>query len=111
MVCKKTIEAICETFVFNFQAQTVSRDAKKFVFMQIGQMPVLFRFAFSLILLAFFLEVLFCYGKTFDNLSLTKRNQIINDWKTSKIGLCRDFVRFFETFVLFESVSVYKGTE
>ncbi len=108
---KNTIEAFCETFIFIYDAQANCRYTRDFVLTQIARMPDLFRFVFNLITLFFILSVFFSYGKTFDKLAKIQRIQIITKWKNSKLVLCRDFIRFFETFVLFEIVTVPRGVK
>lgn len=102
----KTIEAISEIFVVSYGGQAkIFERPHNFILIQIDNMPDLFRFAFKLITFFFLISVFIKYGKKFDELSQIDKVKVVNKWRNSKITFCRDFIRFFEAFVIFHLTS------
>jgi hypothetical protein len=103
-----TVNALCETFEKEFLRKVNSEfgqqltSASYFVELQISKMPNQFKFAFNIIVVAFVAEVLVRRGGLFYKLNNYDRLVIAESWKHSSVSFKRDFIRFFETFVIYD---------
>ena len=63
------------------------------------------------------LTVMFdCYGllfvqKRFRHQSFSQRERHISQWKNSPLGLCRDFIRFYEKMIIFVYYSLAESAD
>jgi hypothetical protein len=78
------------------------RDAViRFVVDQGGRMPDFLRYPFKCLVLIFGAWPLLLKGRLFHRLSLEQRAQQVRAWRNSRISFRRDFIKFYETFVIF----------
>jgi hypothetical protein len=78
------------------------RDAViRFVLDQGGRMPDYLCYPFKCLVLVFGAWPLLLKGRLFHKLSPEDRAQQVRSWRNSKLNFRRDFIKFYETFVIF----------
>jgi len=80
-------------------------QAVRFVLEQHGGMPDFLRFPFACVTVAFGLSSLLRYGKPFHRLPHQVRWRQVEAWRAAPLSVCRDLIRFYESFVVFFSYS------
>jgi hypothetical protein len=64
-------------------------------------MPDYLRYPFKCLVLIFGAWPLLLKGRLFHSLSPDQRARQVCAWRNSRLNLCRDFIKFYETFVIF----------
>jgi hypothetical protein len=78
------------------------RDAViRFNLDQCERMPDYLRYPFKCLTLVFGAWPLLLKGRSFHRLSREERARQVRAWRESRLGFRRDFIKFFETFVIF----------
>jgi hypothetical protein len=77
-----------------------------FVLEQHGRIAAYLHFPLAALTLAFDAWGLFLAGRPFHQQSHDRRWKQVEAWRSSKIGPCRDLVRFYESLVVFASYSM-----
>ena len=75
--------------------------AVRFVLDQHGRMPGYLCLPFLLVTLAFGGSSVLRYGRPFHRLPHAMRWRQIEAWRNAPIGVCRDLIKFYESFVIF----------
>ena len=106
----KIVIAICTTIVRDHQGLGALIDGRAnktqlFLQWQIRQMPDYLHAPFFALAICFNLQVLLIYFKPFHLLSHKTRSSILIVWRNSRWGFRRDFVRFFDTLVIYDLAS------
>jgi hypothetical protein len=73
----------------------------RFVLDQSGRMPDYLYYPFKCLVLVFGAWPLLLKGRLFHGLSLEQRVRQVRAWRDSRLSFRRDFIRFYETFVIF----------
>src|SRR4051794_107600 len=76
-----------------------------FVTRQLGRMPDFTRLPFRMLIVLFGLQTLLLYGTPFAGASGGLRAQQVSHWRASRLGFRRDFIRFFDSLVVFSAAS------
>jgi len=76
-----------------------------FVLRQTHRMPGYLRWGIIVATLGFFSWSIVRTGRRADRLSTERLRRLLAGWRRSRIGVLRDFVRFYETLVVFAAVS------
>ncbi len=87
-----------------------THEPLEFVLSQYDRMPDYLRLPFKLIAWIFDAAPILVHGRPFHKLSLATRQQIFLNWKNSSLGFKRDFIRFFDTLVIFAWYSEHELT-
>ena len=87
---------------FNAADKALFVSAESFVKWQIQSMPDYLRMAFRILTTLFYLWVICTNFRSFSSMQYLNRKRIIENWRNSRIGVCRDFIRFYQTMVLFD---------
>ena len=69
-------------------------------------MPFILKKAMLIFICIFNGYGLFCAGKLFVQQSPIQQNRQVEQWKNSPLGLCREFIAFFEKMTVFIYYSV-----
>ena len=108
----RTVAAICASILqlhFEEAATDAERlDASNFLLRQCGRMPDFLRSPMRLLTVGFAVWPIPFRGTVFHRLSCVRQAEQLERWGTSRLGVRRDFVRFYETlatFALLESRS------
>ncbi len=104
----KTIISISLTLVSEYAGQTAlingkSNKTQRFILWQIKHMPDYLRHPFFMLTVCFSLQTFLVHFKPFHSLPLLTRTRVLNIWRNSGLGVRRDFVRFYETLVIFDT--------
>lgn len=104
----KTITSITLTLVREYAGQTAlingkSNKTQRFIFWQIKQMPDYLRYPFFILTFCFSLQIFLLHFKPFHSLPFLTRTRVLNIWRNSRLGVRRDFIRFYETLVIFDT--------
>ena len=83
-------------------------DPCRFVLDQVRRAPWVVYIGMLILSLIFSVSCIFRSGRLFDRLSTTSQDRHIRAWKNSRLGLKRDYIYFFEGFIV---VSVYGDAE
>jgi hypothetical protein len=73
----------------------------RFVLAQHGRMPDHLRLPLVVLTCGFDWLALATAGAPFHRLSPDRRRRRVRAWRTARLGVCRDLVRFWETLVVF----------
>lgn len=73
----------------------------RFVLDQGGRMPDYLCYPFKCLVLVFGTWPLLLKGRLFHGLSLEQRVRQVRAWRNSRLSVRRDFIKFYETFVIF----------
>ena len=103
----KTITSISLTLVSEYAGQTAltngkSNKTQRFILWQIKHMPDYLRYPFFMLTVCFSLQTFLVHFKPFHLLPFLTRIRVLNIWRNSGLGVRRDFVRFYETLVIFD---------
>ena len=109
----KTISAICTTLVTECSGPAALSDGRlnrteAFVHAQIRDMPDFLRVALMVLLGVFNLVVLATSWHTFRGLPQFRRQQVLARWRCASLAPMQDFVRLFETLVLYSQLESEK---
>jgi hypothetical protein len=102
-----TVSAIVYTILRDrFQPGGTSHDfphnrAVRFVLEQHGRMASYLRWPFVILTLAFDWSSLPRHGRCFHRLTPADRSKKVAAWRNSPLMICRDFVRFYDSLVVF----------
>lgn len=103
----RTVTALCVTLVRqhgNLEALTDGRlgGAVRFIDWQLTQMPDYLHLPFKILTCLFGVWICFFYFRPFHKLDYVTRSRILAVWRNSRIGVRRDFIRFYETLVAYD---------
>jgi hypothetical protein len=73
----------------------------RFIFDQCQRMPDHMGFAIRILTIIFALWALVWKQNLFHCMSLLQRKRILDQLRASRIGICRDFIRFYQTLTVF----------
>jgi hypothetical protein len=73
----------------------------RFVLEQYGRMPDYLRFPLLVVTCGFDWVSVLTAGAPFHRLAPDRRRRLLCTWRTARLGVCRDLVRFWETLVVF----------
>jgi hypothetical protein len=82
-------------------AQSYRGAVTPFVLAQCRRMPDYIRFPFKCLTLVFGAWPMLLTGRPFHHLSHEQRAQQVRAWRASSLGFRRDFIKFFDAFVIF----------
>jgi hypothetical protein len=104
---KKTVTAICWTICRGREGLDVLENhqphhANAFIEYQLTKLPDYLVLPFNGLILFFSLCALFKHATLFHRLTYSKRHQILMRWRHSRLGFCRDFVRFFDALIIYD---------
>jgi hypothetical protein len=112
MLCSndRVVGALVESIIHdrsqNACDESPSHDAViRFVLDQGERMPDYLRYPFKCLVLIFGAWPLLLKGRLFHSLSSEQRARQVWAWRNSRLNLCRDFIKFYETFVIFACYS------
>ncbi len=100
---ESTVQAICYSVVVELCLQgrvdgsIECNRVAEFALGQVGRMPDFLRLAIVALTLLFSIQTVCTTGSTFLSLDHSRRWQHFLNWKHSRLGFRRDFVRFFES--------------
>ncbi len=86
--------------------QQVVDGVVRFVLAQHGRMPDHLRLPLVVLTCGFGWLSLLTAGAPFHRLPPDRRRRRVRAWRTARLGVCRDLVRFWETLVVFGRVSL-----
>lgn len=101
-----TVSAVCHSMLIERCSHnplidsSTADDAARFVLAQWSRMPDPFRTPFVVVSLALSVSSVLRHGRGFNRLSHAVRWKQLERWRAANIGVCRDFVRFVESFVI-----------
>ncbi len=81
----------------------------RFVLDQHGRMVEFLRLPLACVTVAFGWSSILRYGKTFRRLEHHDRWKHVEAWRNAPLAVCRDLVRFYESFVIFYNHSPRAG--
>jgi len=84
-----------------FLCEERERVVSEFILGQVEHMPGYLRKPFHLLALLFALAPILSYGHSFHRSAPQCQRLVLARWRASRLGFRRDFVRFFDTLVLF----------
>jgi hypothetical protein len=103
------IPAVCYAILPNYvsvaEIKTNANRSSAFVSRQWDSMPIIFKVSFVVLISAFYIFTFIKKFSVFHQLDAHDRLEVLNQWKYSNFSLFRDFVRFFETFVIYDVAS------
>lgn len=73
----------------------------RFVLDQHGRMPDYLRWPLLYLTLCFVASTILFRGRTFLSAELSTRQRQVTAWKHSRLGPCRDLIKFHETLIVF----------
>ena len=92
--------------------QTISSDRvvyePRFVLNQCRAMPDFLRLGMASITLLFAISVIIAYGQPFNTLPYVKRFYIVNRLRAGRLGLTRNFIRFYDSLTIYVSAWLIK---
>ena len=102
-----TVEALCATLVREHRSLAALGDGRlgrvrRFVEWQMSQMPDYLQLPMKYLTVAFSLWTLMTTGRAFHRLDYLGRTRVLAHWRSSRIGARRDFIRFYETFAIYD---------
>lgn len=103
---EKTVSAICYEVAQSQNSGLVRldsppwNDVTQFVIGQWHRMPRFLAWPLRIATLGFACAGILTTGKFFHNLAPTRRGPIIESWRQSSIGPCRDLMRFYRSLAL-----------
>lgn len=101
-LCYSLYAERCQLLLKSQRTSAAPNRAFRFVINELQASPEYVRLSLSALVLVFALSALPCHGGTFAQATLYQRQLQINRWRSSQIGVFRDFIRFFESLVLFD---------
>jgi hypothetical protein len=102
-----TVAALCATLIEEVcwppadDADPRLEAVLRYVLDQQGRMPDYLRWPMRCLTLAFDWWGVFRGGGRFHRLSPAARRRQLAEWRAARLGFCRDFVRFYESLVVF----------
>jgi len=98
---------IISAFVYSLvQRKTINKnDAVRFVIRQYNRTPDLYRVPIFIITIIFNFYVLAVRGSFFYRLTPEQRFDIIKKCKRSRIGIIRDFIKYYDSIVMLYTYS------
>lgn len=81
-------------------------QAVRFVLQQHAGMPDFLKVPFAGVTLGFGLSSLLRHGRAFHQLPHHERWKQVEAWRNAPVSVCRDLIRFYESFVIFYSYTV-----
>lgn len=110
-VFEATVSALCYTiyrercYALGSELEFPQNAAVRFVLGQHSRMPDFLRLPFTCVTLAFGLSSVVRHGRMFHGLRHEERLKQVEAWRNAPVGVCRDLVRFYESFVVFFAYS------
>jgi hypothetical protein len=104
MSVNQIVTALTETILYDrcdASARSSQNVAACFVLTQCQRMPDYLRVPFMCLTWGFDVSTIVFKGRPFHLLSQEQRLRQVHDWRTSPWGFQRDFMKFYETFVIF----------
>lgn len=107
-----TVSALCYSILeercpgLEAESEFPHNQAVRFVLQQHAGMPDFLRVPFAGVTLGFGLSSLLRHGRPFHQLPHRERWTQIEAWRSAPISVCRDLIRFYESFVIFHSYTV-----
>lgn len=107
MFLDRIVEALAEVIIrergllSEAEAQPFKDASARFVGGQCTRLPDYLRLPFRFLILVFGLWPLMYSGRPFHLLSQEKRVRQVRAWRSSRLGFRRDFMKFFDSFVVF----------
>ena len=84
----------------------VQNRVTRFVVDQHGRMSSHFRVPLLILTLGFDFAAIFAHGARFHQLPHSSRWRYVAAWRSSRIGICRDLIRFYESLAVFGCYSM-----
>lgn len=111
MFYSETISTMVYALAYEKNGRSVISNRKilkieGFIFRQVNRMPDFILFSFKILFILFILFSLFTKKNMFSKLSLSDRLYIINKWRFSSFKPMRDFIRVFDSLVIFSLMDV-----
>lgn len=104
----RTVDALCRTILaerFGQPTEDAVASVRAFVLAQHARMPDYLGLAMAAVTLAFDAFGLLTAGAFFSHLPAPARGRQLRMWRTAPLEPCRDFVRFYDSLVLFGRLS------
>lgn len=90
------------------EIQMMCNETLDKIYSIIENMPRHFKYAFKILIFVFEWYGFFIHGSKFSNASQEVQINQIKSWRHSKVGLFRDFIKFFDQMIPFIILSIPK---
>lgn len=110
-IFQATVSALCYS-IYEERCRELASEREfpqnavvRFVLGQHAGMPDFLQVPFACVTLLFGLSSVVRHGRMFHQLPHTVRWRQVEGWRTARISVCRDLIRFYESFVVFHAYS------